>query len=61
MGPEGEQFEFVQALGPVKQTFKGALETRNRMPERGQAHVSNVGLDGDEIRSCVASPGPGWP
>ena len=35
MGPEGEQLEFVQALGPVKQTFKGALETRNRMLERG--------------------------
>jgi len=35
MGPEGEQLEFVQALGPVKQTFKEALETRNRMLERG--------------------------
>ena len=35
MGPEGEQLEFVQALGPVKQTFKEALERRNRMLERG--------------------------
>jgi hypothetical protein len=34
-GPEGEQLEFVQALGPVKQTFKEALERRNRMLERG--------------------------
>ena len=34
MGPEGEQLEFVQALGPVKQTFKEALDTRNRMLER---------------------------
>ena len=35
IGPEGEQLEFVQALAPVKQTFKEALETRNRMLERG--------------------------
>jgi catechol 2,3-dioxygenase-like lactoylglutathione lyase family enzyme len=35
IGPEGEQLEFVQALGPVKQTFKEALTTRNRMLERG--------------------------
>jgi hypothetical protein len=35
IGPEGEQLEFVQALGPVKQTFKEALQTRNRMLERG--------------------------
>ena len=35
MGPEGEQLEFVQALGPVKQTFKEALETRSRMLQRG--------------------------
>ena len=35
IGPEGEQLEFVQALGPVKQTFKEALATRNRMLERG--------------------------
>lgn len=27
-GPEGEQLEFVQALGPVKQIFDGALNTR---------------------------------
>ena len=27
-GPEGEALEFVQALGPVKQTFDGALEKR---------------------------------
>jgi catechol 2,3-dioxygenase-like lactoylglutathione lyase family enzyme len=29
-GPEGEQLEFVQALGPVKKTFETALETRRR-------------------------------
>lgn len=29
-GPEGEQLEFVQVLGPVKQTFDGALEKRQR-------------------------------
>jgi catechol 2,3-dioxygenase-like lactoylglutathione lyase family enzyme len=27
-GPEGEQLEFVQALGPVKQTFDAALQAR---------------------------------
>src|SRR5687767_3682443 len=30
-GPEGEQLEFVQALGPVKQTFDNALEARRRL------------------------------
>jgi len=30
-GPEGEQIEFVQVLGPVKKTFQEALETRKRM------------------------------
>lgn len=30
-GPEGEQLEFVQTLGPVKQTFDGALEARRRL------------------------------
>jgi len=29
-GPEGEQLEFVQALGPVKAVFDGALEARRR-------------------------------
>jgi catechol 2,3-dioxygenase-like lactoylglutathione lyase family enzyme len=29
-GPEGEQLEFVQALGPVKQTFSDAFEARQR-------------------------------
>jgi catechol 2,3-dioxygenase-like lactoylglutathione lyase family enzyme len=29
-GPEGEQLEFVQALDPVKTTFKEALETRRK-------------------------------
>ncbi len=29
-GPEGEQLEFVQALGPVKQTFANAFESHNR-------------------------------
>jgi catechol 2,3-dioxygenase-like lactoylglutathione lyase family enzyme len=32
-GPEGEQLEFVQALGPVKKTFQAALEARQRMLE----------------------------
>jgi catechol 2,3-dioxygenase-like lactoylglutathione lyase family enzyme len=32
-GPEGEQLEFVQALGPVKQVFDGALEARRRLVE----------------------------
>ncbi|AHE56589.1 VOC family protein [Sphingomonas sanxanigenens] len=30
-GCEGEQLEFVQALGPVKRTFAAALEARRRM------------------------------
>ncbi len=30
-GPEGEQLEFVQALGPVKKTFDDALAARRRM------------------------------
>lgn len=30
-GPEGEQLEFVQALGPVKKTFADALKDRQRM------------------------------
>ena len=30
-GPEGEQLEFVQALGPVKKTFDDALEARKRL------------------------------
>jgi len=30
-GPEGEQLEFVQALGPVKKIFQDAMETRRRM------------------------------
>lgn len=30
-GCEGEQLEFVQALGPVKQTFDKALEARRRL------------------------------
>jgi hypothetical protein len=29
-GPEGEQLEFVQALGPVKRTFDDAREARRR-------------------------------
>ena len=29
-GPEGEQLEFVQALGPVKRVFDGALEARRK-------------------------------
>lgn len=30
-GPEGEQLEFVQALGPVKRVFDGALDARRRL------------------------------
>ncbi|MCX7365315.1 MAG: VOC family protein [Alphaproteobacteria bacterium] len=33
-GPEGEQLEFVQALGPVKRTFDTALEARRKMVGR---------------------------
>ena len=29
-GPEGEQLEFVQALGPVKRVFDGARDARHR-------------------------------
>jgi hypothetical protein len=29
-GPEGEQLEFVQALGPVKRVFDNAREARQR-------------------------------
>jgi hypothetical protein len=29
-GPEGEQLEFVQALGPVKQVFDGARAARHQ-------------------------------
>jgi catechol 2,3-dioxygenase-like lactoylglutathione lyase family enzyme len=31
-GPEGEQLEFVQALGPVKKTFDDALAARRQLP-----------------------------
>jgi catechol 2,3-dioxygenase-like lactoylglutathione lyase family enzyme len=30
-GPEGEQLEFVQALGPVKKTFEDAMSARRQM------------------------------
>jgi len=30
-GPEGEQLEFVQALGPVKRTFDDALQARRQL------------------------------
>ncbi len=30
-GPEGEQLEFVQALGPVKRTFQNAFQARQRI------------------------------
>jgi hypothetical protein len=30
-GPEGEQLEFVQALGPVKKTFDEALRARRAL------------------------------
>lgn len=33
-GPEGEQLEFVQALGPVKRIFDGAREARQRAAGR---------------------------
>jgi hypothetical protein len=35
-GPEGEQLEFVQALGPVKKTFADALEARRRFVGSGR-------------------------
>ena len=33
-GPEGEQLEFVQALGPVKRVFDSAREARQRAVAR---------------------------
>jgi catechol 2,3-dioxygenase-like lactoylglutathione lyase family enzyme len=33
-GPEGEQLEFVQALGPVKRTFDDALQARRALLAR---------------------------
>jgi catechol 2,3-dioxygenase-like lactoylglutathione lyase family enzyme len=33
-GPEGEQLEFVQALGPVKKVFDDARETRRKSSSR---------------------------
>jgi hypothetical protein len=35
-GPEGEQLEFVQVLGPVKKTFADALEARRRLVGSGR-------------------------
>jgi catechol 2,3-dioxygenase-like lactoylglutathione lyase family enzyme len=35
-GPEGEQLEFVQALGPVKKTFADALDARRKMTASSQ-------------------------
>ncbi|MQP68634.1 lactoylglutathione lyase [Niveispirillum sp. SYP-B3756] len=32
-GPEGEQLEFVKALGPVKQRFANALAKRRQVPD----------------------------
>lgn len=34
-GPEGEQLEFVQALGPVKRTFQKAYQARQRAISSG--------------------------
>jgi hypothetical protein len=34
-GPEGEQLEFVKAVGPVKSRFGAALESRRRSPAAG--------------------------
>jgi hypothetical protein len=34
-GPEGEQLEFVQALDPVKTTFKEAIERRLKAASHG--------------------------
>ncbi|TGD99879.1 lactoylglutathione lyase [Methylobacterium nonmethylotrophicum] len=34
-GPEGEQLEFVQVLGPVKKTFADAAEARRAATNRG--------------------------
>ena len=33
-GPEGEQLEFVQALGPVKRVFDSARESRQQAGSR---------------------------
>lgn len=33
-GPEGEQLEFVQVLGPVKQTFESAAQSRRQLTTR---------------------------
>ena len=35
-GPEGEQLEFVQALGPVKQTFQAAFDARQKLIGAGK-------------------------
>jgi hypothetical protein len=35
-GPEGEQLEFVQALGPVRRVFDGARKARQRAPDSRQ-------------------------
>ncbi len=34
-GSEGEQLEFVQALGPVKKTFDEAMDARRRLVRAG--------------------------
>jgi catechol 2,3-dioxygenase-like lactoylglutathione lyase family enzyme len=41
-GPEGEQLEFVQALGPVKRTFDEALEARRRLVAAAPAGAVNL-------------------
>jgi hypothetical protein len=35
-GPEGQQLEFVQALGPVKKKFEDAMDARRRSVSNNQ-------------------------
>ena len=46
-GSEGEQLEFVQALGPVKRTFDDALQARRR------CRVESVNATNQGERECT--------
>ncbi len=51
-GPEGEQLEFVKALGPVKQRFATTLAARQRaLPVRGEG--------GHDAQDTLDPAGPG--
>ena len=41
-GPEGEQLEFVQALGPVKRVFDSAREARRKVGRRLASHEGSI-------------------